>query len=162
MVAQYVENKRLSLFFFSRNQAKGLTPASFEGGSQTQVFAPLAYYRDIKPANLLISPQERDGTFSTKFTDFDSAKSLDDQKRVAMTTGVITPKYLDPALSRKKDNNEAVDGDDYSSHDTHAIALFAFEILDQKGSHLFAGLTDPETIVNMHKCQRDQLRRCRR
>ena len=96
-------------------------------------------HRDIKPENILIFPTERDGSFINKFSDFDSAKVLKDASRVAMTTGVVTERYLDPALFRKKENGEEVDGDDYSYHDTHAIAMFAFEMLSKDGSHLFAG-----------------------
>ena len=77
--------------------------------------------------------------------------------RVAMTTGVITERYLDPALLRKKENGEEVDGDDYSNHDTHAIAMFAFEMLCKHGSHLFAGPNELETMLNMQKCKRDHL-----
>ena len=53
-------------------------------------------HRDIKPANLLIAPQERDGTFAIKFTDFDSAKALEDDQKAAITTGMFTLLYLDP------------------------------------------------------------------
>ena len=129
---------------------------SFVGGSQTQVFAPLAYYRDIKPANLLISPQERDGTFSTKFTDFDSAKSLDEDQKAAITAGMFTMLYLDPHLAKLMTQELMVSFMEYVNHDVFAIALVFYQILC-KGEHLFQGSNNMETISKMNQNDRTNL-----
>ena len=113
-------------------------------------------HRDIKPANLLIAPQERDGTFAIKFTDFDSAKALEDDQNAAITTGMFTLLYLDPHLSKLIDQRLVATFMEYVNHDVFAIALVFYQILC-KGDHLFKGPTDMVTILKMHSNDRSNL-----
>ena len=129
---------------------------SFFCGIQTQIFALRAYYRDIKPANLLILPQERDGTFSIKFTDFDSAKSLDGHQKAAITAGMFTMLYLDPHLAKLMTEELMVSFMEYLNHDVFAIALVFYQILC-KGKHLFQGSNNMETIAKMNQNDRTNL-----
>ena len=72
----------------------------------------------------MIFPQERDGSHVIKISDFDSSKSLDDDKKVAVTTGMFTEKYQDPWLAMMKERGENVDGDIYLYHDTYGFGVF--------------------------------------
>ena len=112
-------------------------------------------HRDVKPENILIFPQVRDGSFVIKISDFDSSKSLENDERVAISTGMFTEKYQDPWLAKIKARGERVSGDDYLNHDAYGFGLFFFEMLD--GTHLYVGPSDFDTITNMRNHKRDHL-----
>ena len=123
--------------------------------SQTDRHDNKISHRDFKPENLLIFPQERDDSHVIKISDFDSSKSMEDDKRVSMTTGVITEKYQDPWLAMMKERGLKVGGDNYLYHNTYGFGLFFFEMLD--GTHLFTGSSNLETLLNMRYNKRDHL-----
>ena len=114
-------------------------------------------HRDIKPDNILLVSQPRDGTLAVKTTDFDSSKVLDDDEKAAMIKGVVTQEYLDPNLEKMIQEEKEVQSNNYSDHDVFGCGIVAFQVLDKNGDHLFKGATKQETIDNMKKNNRTKL-----
>ena len=122
--------------------------------SRTDDVSNMISHRDIKPENIIVVPQKRDGSFAIKFTDFDSAKQMDEDDHVKITGGVMTPLYQDPNLVGKRSKD--VSADDYAAHDVYATALVTFELLGN-GKHLFKGSDDHDTIHKMRNNDRENL-----
>ena len=112
-------------------------------------------HRDVKPENLLIFIHERDGTITIKFTDFDSAKQLEVDESVYITTNIFTEMYKDPNISRKKEDGESVIIDDYLAADIFAAALVAYEVLVEE--HMFKGRNHISTLMKMQNNDRSNL-----
>ena len=112
-------------------------------------------HRDLKPENLLATILKRDGSFAIKFTDFDSAKQMDGDESVNVSSVRLTPLYLDPHVSQKKDEGETVTAADYLAADVFSLGLVAYELLTS--THLFKGKTNRATLRNMEDNNRTNL-----
>ena len=106
-------------------------------------------HRDVKPENLLIVRSKRDGTFSIKFTDFDSAKQLMTTERVKITTKAFTEEYKDPNIDKRIKAGETVEVEDYLSADVWAAGLVAYEVLGD-GTHLFLPVNEQSMLAMIH------------
>ena len=107
---------------------------------------------DIKPENILIFLNKRDGSFVIKISDFDSSvQSLemndvvgdDDDDDDAMSVekdDFLQGEYCDANIVSKRVSKEPLDDEDYVAHDVYACAMVGFEILVGDGTRMF---TDP-------------------
>ena len=134
-----------------------------------QIFCGMAYihsrtddakdnisHRDVKPENLLAVALERDGSIALKFADFDSAKKLQVDQRVAISSrGIGTSMYLDPHICFKRINGQMVIVADYLAGDVYACGMVAYELLTSE--HLFKGETNTVTLDKMRVNDRRNL-----
>ena len=111
-------------------------------------------HRDIKPENILIVRHKRSGMYSIKFTDFDSAKELevDDKVQITSAGNIFTPLYKDPNLDKKQARKMLIGSNVYQPSDVYAAALVAYEVLGN-GDHVFQGKEETidhlTTLLNM-------------
>ena len=113
-------------------------------------------HRDIKPENLLLIRKVRDGSFDVKFSDFDSAKQLDVDASVDITTGVFSKAYLDPYLDLKKSKGQRVNWLEYLRGDVYSGGCVLYEVL-AGGEYLFQGESAMETMLKVLKNDRSNL-----
>ena len=114
-------------------------------------------HRDIKPENILIVPQKRDGTYTAKLTDFDSAKQLEVDSSVNITTAnVFTEEYQDPNVIKLKAAGQTVVVKMYLGGDVRALGLSGFEYLGD-GTHMFQGKNRLEMLNKIDANDRSNL-----
>ena len=107
-------------------------------------------HRDVKPENIVIVPNERDGKIAAKLTDFDSSKQLDVDVSVNITTAaaIFTELYKAPDLTRAQKARIRVMARIYLGGDTYALAIVIYQLLTG-GAHPFEGDNDIATLHNM-------------
>ena len=113
-------------------------------------------HRDVKPENIVIVRLARDGSLIFKFTDFDSAKELDQNVLACITSGVFTEIYKAPEIGATKAKGDQMGGLDYVKGDGYAAGLVVHDVLTD-GKHAFEGKSDAETVTKMENDDRSTL-----